>query len=340
MRHHDTLSRQWQLLRLLPRHPRKITAGDLQKRLERDGFETTKRTIERDLNALSESFPILLDDRDKPYGWSWKKDAPALTVPGLTAPQALAFALVRQFLEPLLPASTVAELKDHFEAAERLLGSLPKTRGVPSWTGKVRVVPPAQPLLPPKMNPKVQATVYEALLLNRQVQIAYHKRGATAPVEYTVHPLAVVQRGPVTYLVCTLFNYKDVLLLAFHRILSAIVLEESSNYPKDFKLDEYLASGALNFGRGDEVNLELIFAKDAAEHLHETPLSADQQIEPLDADRVRVTARVVDSPQLTWWLLAFGDGVEVIGPDHLREMFVRTAVSLSRLYQKEAARCC
>jgi len=333
MKHrHDTLSRQWQLLRMLPRYPRKATAGDMQRQLERDGFATTKRTIERDLNALSESFPILLDDRDKPYGWSWKKDAPALTVPGLTAPQALAFALVRQFLGPLLPASTVAELNDHFEAAEKLLGSLPKTRGIPSWTGKVRVVPPAQPLLPPKTNPKVQATVYEALLVNRQIQIAYHKRGATAPVEYTVHPLAVVQRGPVTYLVCTLFNYKDVLLVALHRILSAIMLEDPSNYPKDFKLDEYLASGALNFGQGEQVNLELIFAKDAAEHLHETPLSEDQQIEPFDDARVRVTATVAESPQLTWWLLAFGESVEVVKPARLRADMARTAAELARLY--------
>ncbi len=332
-RHHDTLSRQWQLLRLLPRHPQKITAGDLQRQLERDGFETTKRTIERDLNFLSESFPILLDDRDKPYGWSWKKDAPTLSVPGLTVPQALAFALVKRFLGPLLPASLVAELDAHFTAAEKQLAALPKSRGVPSWIEKVRAVPPAQPLLPPKINQKVQATVYEALLQSKQIQIAYHKRGATSQVEYTVHPLAIVQRGPVTYLVCTLFKYQDVLLLALHRILSAVLLEDKSKYPDGFRLDDYLASGALNFGKGERIRLEAIFSSEAAEHLHETPLSEDQQIKPLDAGRVTVSATVLDTPQLAWWLLAFGEGVEVVKPAALRAEMARTAEALARLYR-------
>jgi len=268
----------------------------------------------------------------KPFGWSWRKEAPALTVPGLTVPQALGFALVKRFLSTLLPVSTVSELEDQFDTAEKVLSALPKARGVPSWVGKVRVVPPNQPLLPPKINPRVQATVYEALLLNRQIQVAYHKRGAKAQVEYTVHPVAIVQRGPVTYLVCTLFGYDDVLLLVLHRVLSAVMLDERSNYPDGFDLDEYLESGALNFGQGERVALELIFSKDSAEHLHETPLSPDQQITPFDDARVRVTATVADSPQLTWWLLAFGDGVEVVKPVPLRAEMARTAAALARLY--------
>jgi len=286
----------------------------------------------RDLIVLSEVFPILLDARDKPYGWSWKKDAPTLTVPGLTVPQALAFALVKRFLGRLLPASLIGELDAHFAAAEKQLAALPKWRGVPSWIEKVRVVPPAQPLLPPKINQKVQATVYEALLQNKQIQIAYHKRGATSQVEYTVHPLSVVQRGPVTYLVCTLFNYQDVLLLALHRILSAVLLDEKAKYPDGFSLDDYLVSGALNFGKGERIRLEAIFAVEAAEHLHETPLSEDQQIKPLDAGRVTVSATVMDTPQLVWWLLAFGEGVEVIKPAPLRAEMARTAAALARIY--------
>ncbi len=39
---HDTLLRQWQMLRLVPRYPAKITAGDLRDRLVAGGFEVTK----------------------------------------------------------------------------------------------------------------------------------------------------------------------------------------------------------------------------------------------------------------------------------------------------------
>src|SRR3989344_116881 len=154
-----TIPRQWQLLRLLPRYPRKITAGELQRLLEGEGHKTTKRTIERDLLFLSDIFPVSLDDREKPYGWSWQKNAPILDVPGLTATQALAFALVQRFLAPLLPASMLDDLKPYFKTAEQQLSTLPKGRGIPSWAGKVRVLQPAQALLPPAIKPEIQRLV-------------------------------------------------------------------------------------------------------------------------------------------------------------------------------------
>lgn len=330
---HDTLARQWQLLRLLPRYPSKITARGLQERLAGEGYDATKRTIERDLMSLSEIFPISLDDREKPYGWSWQKNAPILDVPSLTAPQALAFALVQRFLAPLLPVSTLDELKPYFKTAEQQLGALPKGRGIPSWANKVRVIQPAQALLPPTIKPEIQRFIYEALLNNRQLRIAYHKRGAEGPVEYEIHPLGLVQRGPVTYLVCTLFHYKDIRLLALHRVLSAVSLDKPTDYPKDFDLDRYISSGALDFGDGEKIRLEAVFTNDAAEHLYETPLSADQVIRPVDEERVKLTATVLDTPQLSWWLLAFGDQVEVVKPKSLRHEMAKVAQAMAMRYR-------
>lgn len=67
----NTLLRQWQLLRLLPRYPAKIKAADVQSHLQRAGFRVTKRTVERDLQNPSGAFPITSDERERPYGWSW-----------------------------------------------------------------------------------------------------------------------------------------------------------------------------------------------------------------------------------------------------------------------------
>jgi predicted DNA-binding transcriptional regulator YafY len=320
------------MLRLIPRYPSKIASRELKDKLESEGFPITKRTVERDLMSLSDIFPITVDDREKPYGWSWLKTAPILDVPGLTSSQSLAFALVQRFVAPLMPVSTLDELKPYFKAAEQHLGALPKGRGIPSWLNKIRVVHPSQSLIPPKILPDIQHTVYQALLNNQQLRIAYHKRGATGPVEYTVHPLGLVQRGPVMYLVCTLFDYKDVILLAVHRILSAIELDETLNYPKGFDLDHYIASGALHFGVGEQMRLEAIFTAGAAEHLHETALSTDQQLYLLKDGRVRVTATVTETSQLCWWLLGFGDQVEVMKPAKLRAEMATTAKSMSEIY--------
>jgi predicted DNA-binding transcriptional regulator YafY len=330
----DTLARQWQLLRMLPRYPQKVTARDLQRRLADLGYDTTKRTVERDLLSLSEMFAIQQEDRERPYGWSWQKKAPILDVPGLTVPQALSFELIQRFLQPLLPHSILNELNPYFDVAARQLATLPKGHGVPAWSNKIRIVHPAQSLLPPKIDPAAQANVYEALLHNRRLRIVYRKRDAKGPVEYVIHPLAIVQRGPVTYLVCTLFDYEDVLLLALHRILSAVMLTEAAKYPPGFDLDAYIGAGAVDFGQGSRIRLEVLFEKHAAEHLAETPLSGDQKVTAVDGKRVRVTATVAETPQLLWWLLALGSSVEVIKPRRLRQSLAATIAAANRQYRR------
>ena len=54
----STLTRQWELLKLLPPKGPGITTLELQSRLSDAGHPTTKRTIERDLVELSRLFPL------------------------------------------------------------------------------------------------------------------------------------------------------------------------------------------------------------------------------------------------------------------------------------------
>ena len=88
--------------------------------------------------------------------------------------------------------------------------------------------------------------------------------------------------------------------------------------PKSFSLEGSIEAGVLHFGAGERIELDAIFDATAAEHLQETPLTEDQKLSPAAKDRVRLQATVVDTPQLRWWLLAFGDGVEVKAPVALR----------------------
>jgi len=322
------------MLRLIPRYPRKITAREIQTSLGSQHHNTTKRTIERDLQALSEVFPLACDDREKPFGWSWLKDAAAFDLPGLSPGEALAVKLAEQYLKPMLPTSVVSQLAPHFKAATAALEKLPRAARIAAWTQKVRVVSPAQPLLPPSIDPEIQRGIYEALLQDRQIEAVYSRRGDPNPVKYTLHPLAIVQRGAVTYLVCTIFKYQDIHLFALHRFRSAEILDVPVARPKGFVLDDYIASGALGFGDGKLVKLEAVFFAGSAEHLYETPISRDQVLKPLDANRTTLTATVPDTSQLRWWLLGFGDETEVMKPSSLRREMAQAARAMARQYKQ------
>lgn len=121
------------------------------------------------------------------------------------------------------------------------------------------------------------------------------------------------------YLVCTLFDYEDVRQLAMHRLKDVEMLGESARTPKDFDLDGYARGAGSAYNSRGMIRLVARFDAPAAEHLRETPLSADQTwVELENAEQVEVSATVEHDDRLRWWLLAFGAQVEVLKPPHLR----------------------
>lgn len=328
----DSLLRQWQMLRMIPRYPQKITARDLHEKLQAEQFDVTKRTVERDLLSLSEMFPLVSDERDKPYGWSWSKDAPLFSLPGLSHSEALTLAMVEQHLDALLPVSTLHQLQPYFKAAKEHLSGIPKSERARSWLGKVRVVPPAQPLLPPSIKPAVQQVVYEALLADRQLEIRYLKRGQERAEDCRVHPLALIQRGALTYLYCRMDGRDGLRTLALHRIQSAGMLDEMADIPPGFSIDEAIAQGEFGFGTGEEIALEAVFYNGAGDHLFETPMVHEQSLTELKDGSVKLVARLPNTPQLCWWILGLGDGVEVIQPESLRNQIAATIANMQARY--------
>lgn len=328
----ELLLRQWTMLRMIPRYPRKITAGEIMGYLQREGFEFTKRTIERDLQSMSAVFPLVADERDKPYGWSWLKDAPAFDLPGLSSNEALSMMMVEQHLSTLLPSTTLAVLAPYFKAAQQHLIHAPKAQNAHSWLSKVRTVSANQPLIAPIIKPEVQQKVSEALLSDHQLEISYRPRGDTKSLDYRIHPLALVQRAGLVYLYVRIFDYEDTRMLALHRIESASLLDAPTNYPAGFNIDDEINKGRFGFGEGDIIKFKARFTMEYGEHLFESALSKDQNIETLANAYILVSATVADTPQLRWWLLGLGNGVEVIEPAGLRSELIETIQNMSNNY--------
>lgn len=320
---------------MIPRHPRKVTASVLCASLNADGFVVGKRTVERDLQSLATIFPLVSDERSKPFGWSWQKDAPAFDLPGISNSEAITLLLSREHLRNLLPASTIAQLQPYFALAKQKLSALEEHSGIAGWQHKVRVIPATQPLVPPKIDEVVQATLHEALLSERQCHITYQKRESTKAESYPVHSLGLVQRGQVLYLVCTIKTYPQVRILALHRILAADLLEEAISSPADFDLDAYIASGAFGWFQKESIRLKAIFTAEVAAHLYETPLSEDQTMTELPDGRIQLTATVLETLQLRWWLQGFGDAVEVVKPVQLRRQIAEGVQRLAECYRKD-----
>jgi predicted DNA-binding transcriptional regulator YafY len=130
----------------------------------------------------------------------------------------------------------------------------------------------------------------------------------------------------------TIKTYADVCLLVLHRVRSAELSQLPVIRPEGFSLDDYLASGIFGWSVGAAVGVELIFSAEAVAHLHETPLASDQVIAPLADGRWRVTAMLPCTQQLRWWILAFGEAVEVVAPQQLHQSITDTARAMLARY--------
>ncbi|MCL4688614.1 MAG: WYL domain-containing protein [Burkholderiales bacterium] len=330
---HQTLLRQWDMLRMIPRYPVKIAASDIVARLRDEGYEVTKRTVERDLVTLSESFPLLSDTKSMPFGWSWQQHAAPIDVPQLTPTQALAFVLMQEYLGTLLPGSVTSDLGPYFRMARQRLADVASGGAGRHWLERVRIIPPSQPLIAPKVAPAVHTAVTDALLKDCKLAITYRSRGAEKPRDAVVHPLGLVQRGALLYLVVVFDGYDDVRMVALHRISAAEVLPERAARPQGFDLAGYVQKGFMDFGSGRSIRLEALFEEDATIALAESPLCEDQVLGPPKGGMVRLTATVTETPQLVWWLLGFGGRVEVLKPAGLRAQMVEMARAMGARYE-------
>lgn len=296
-----------ELMRRIPRG-RKVTAGELHQQLKDAGIERELRTIQRQLEMLSEHFEIERDDRSKPYGYRWLEQAKALAMPNLTPQESLLLQLAEEHLKNLLPPRLMKSMDAFFSQAKRNLGSESTARLEREWPGKVRVVATSQPLLPPKIVPGVFEAVSEALYANRWLTLDY-QNSAGKRRSITVMPLGLAQQGPRLYLVCRFDGFNNERSLALHRIRKADASTLTFERPAEFDLQKYDDDGRFGFGEGHRVQLRFRITKDAGLHLTESPLSTDQQYVEAQDGWLEIIATVVDSAMLDWWLRGFGKAV-------------------------------
>ena len=238
--------RQLQLLQILPRHTSKISTLEIQSQLNDLGYSVSLRMIQRDLESLESVMPIVCDDRERPFGWSWHQSAFGLQ-PSMDPIEALTFSLAEQYLEPLMPSKSFKRIKVFFDRANSILKKI-KRNEISRWRERVRVEHQWQRLEPPKINDQVEAEIYDALLKGRQLSVLYTNRAEKRAKERIINPLGLVLRGQIHYLICSMDEDKDnPRFLPLHRFTKAEWNGNTSYEPKGFSVDKYIKDNNLGY---------------------------------------------------------------------------------------------
>ncbi|GGK02529.1 helix-turn-helix transcriptional regulator [Pseudomonas matsuisoli] len=303
----DTLLRLVSLLKLIPRYPHRIASTTLQEKLREEGFHVDLRSIQRDLNKLAGPFMLLCDEREVPYRWSFDRNAP-LDLSAMDTSTALALYLAESHLKTILPAAVLDQLAPQFRKARHYLDGLGHN-DLAHWARRVRSVPNGKALIPAQIDPEIWARVSTALLERRQLKVSYLSRSKNELKTLRLHPAGIVSRHSITYLIASANDHTDIRHFAVHRIKQAKLLDETATDQPDFDIDQHLAGGLFRTSEPvKEVELVADVSPQIAWLLSETPLSAEQSLEPIESSSwARLRAIVSNNQELLWWFYSIGD---------------------------------
>jgi len=305
----------------------RVTARSLARELE-----VSERTARRDLEALAMAGVPVYAQPGRQGGWSLLGGA-RTDLSGLTAAEARALFLVAG------PAAATPEVT---AALRKLVRALPEPFRAGAQAAAAAVVhdhsewdrarPPVS--APP---PAHLAALQDAVIDGVQVRLRYAGRDAAEESERTVHPLGLVAKGSVWYLVAS----ADAGLRTFRvsRILSVVATTLPVVRPEGFDLDDAWRSTMATL---DERRLPCrarLRVDSGFVHVLRWVLSTRLTVPP-DAPTESGTPVDVEvrgqNPQIVAAQLAgFAENVQVLGPESVRRHLARMGAALTQRYSAD-----
>jgi len=344
------------LLRILPTDrdldPWLSTPEIHRRLLERGHPVGYVKKVQRHLEALQEDKLVISREEGRALVWQRKPwlQGTRQGINLMGASEAVAFNILERFAGNKLPAAVLKDIEPLFKAAEvRLSQEKADSRVYRAWTDKIDSVDGTFALIRPKLRPEVFQTVATATFFERELLVqyraAYKGEQTEEPVPKRLWPLALVESGGVMYMVAQdptreprPYKGRPGWLRTLFRLDRISKVTESGAgfaYPEDFKLREYVnTEQAFNFLTQPAVRLELVFEGNAGNHLKESPMAKDQEVDTLPDGRLKVSGTVIPSLKLRWWLRSIGPHVEIIAPESLREEFAEDYLKLAKRYRR------
>ncbi|MDG1431115.1 MAG: WYL domain-containing protein [Paracoccaceae bacterium] len=283
-------------------------------------FGVSHRTAQRMTEALDATFPNVTTKDDAERRRYWRLEAPLsdrLQPRQETAIEALDIAARAAHDQGRLRHSrALEELRDGLLARlnpRDALRSEADAEAVLAGLGRVTRPGPTVAL-----KPSVTDAVIEALRGPLQLRVRYRAEDSE-PRVLEPHGLLLGHRS---YLVARQLERGEAILnFRMDRIHSAEVLEESFTLDPGFSLEDY-ASKAFGVYQDPEQYGEVVwhFAPEAAERAAEFRFHPTQIVEPQDDGSLIIRFHAAGWLEMAWHLYQWGDKVEVLAPEGLREL--------------------
>ena len=318
------VARFYKILTLLEGAPQGLAVSDILTRLEQWGTDVTERTVYRDLQGLKEAgFPLELKGTsvDGAKRWTLEKTTRLTDYLVLNAREVLALFLARNMMVPLKDTPFFQDLESTFAKIEGKVGK--KMQDYMEELSQDLAFEPG-PIWGLGLNPEVIDTCRAALLEKQKIKLQYFSVRSNQKSERILAPHVMYFAKGSLYLLARDLGDQQVKTFAMPRMSEVVMLDESFD---DLEVDpEQFFEHSFGVFRGTvPQTIELIFKDPVATYIRERRWHPSQRVVQLPERAARVELECAITPELIQWVLSYGEFVEIIAPQNLKDQVLAQA---------------
>lgn len=291
-------------------------------------LEVSRRTVYRDLNMLElAGIPFYFDRGQGGYTIHETYWLPAIN---LTLDEALSLVALAEVSSG--SGAAVPMMEKAVDAVRKIESRLPL--GIRAAVGQlsqhiaVRRTPQARhEKLEPIYDTARKAAAVQETVRGRYISFAERKQ-----IRVKIDPYWLVFHERAWYLIGRCHQHKEARTFKLGRFAELVSTGEHFKAPPG-TLDDYLGNAWRFIPEGREFDVRLKFLPLVAANVAEVRWHKTQKVTWQDDGSIFFDVRVDGLGEIAWWILGYGDQVEVLAPKSLRSRIRNVARKMSALYK-------
>ncbi len=182
---------------------------------------------------------------------------------------------------------------------------------------------------------KTFAQLQKAIMKKHKVNIKYHSLFDGKIIDVELCPYHLLYGKRAWYVLGASSLHKSIRTFKLNRIKELKILDKCFLDGENFDLADYFGRAWSMIPEGRIYNIKLRFLPKVAENVAEVQWHSTQKVTRNIDGSATVEFRVDGLGEITWWILGYGDQVQVLAPKVLRKKVVETAKNMIKLNEQQ-----
>lgn len=307
----------------------KLAANELPNCFSLSGeFEVSYKTVQRDMDFMRDQLRLPIDYDAARHGFYYAKPVSRFPLVSVNQGELVSLLVAQKAIEQYRGTSFEEPLRSAFD---KLASSLDEKTSVSlqELSSAVSFRPQGIPIA----RLRAFHVLADAVLASRMVEFEYTSLRAGKPERRRVQPLHLACIAGQWYLLAHDPQRGARRTFSLGRIRKPKKLSGTFQKPAGFSAAEMLAGSFSAFESGRAEPVVLRFAAPVARLVAERKWHASQKLIRLRDGGVELRLKVGIAPDFLGWILSWGDQVEVIAPDSLRQHIATVVARMAGVYR-------